>query len=734
MANNAAESSPRVPPPTHCSSTDSGLIATCDHHRTPVAPATIEAVTPQPARTSLVGLRPYAMPNYHLPNDWAGQVISEACPFTPLAGPRPHGDADLCPTEDRARQHFSEVFEVHTNCQEAISGLSSEAYTTEPTPTSHDPPDPDSDGEPVADMLDAHQSKATTALYSSPPYDKWPSPSRNMDPEAAALYDAALSARVNGRPPVRLDHTTDLVTHKWQEEATGHANDAMILQGITHGFPIQYVGPPGSNTPAKYNHQSARAFASSIDQYVDMELKHRAISGPYDTPPFHPWFVSSPLMSREKSSGEGRRVIVNLSYPEGGVNQHIPPRVFNGQDVHHNLPTIAAAVTTIAAKCPGEITLAVIDLSRAYRQFPVYPLDWPLLGIFWRGAWSFDRRLPFGCRMSSYIMQSVADFIVRALAAKNITIHMYLDDIIMISPSRATADRDYNIAMALLARLGLAVAHKKLQPPAPAVTWLGIRIDMPANRLSIHQEKLDHIKSCMAAASRRDFLTKKHLQRLIGLANHLAKIVPGAQIFIARLLAALRSATGDIIRVTREVRSDLAWYARHLSASNGKAIIPCRRVVRRIWADACLKGAGASDGTHYYEHVFTGAFTRAHHIAHLEALNCLAAVRLFVDQDAAGGIVEVMCDNKPSTDAFASGRARDEVLAACTRALWFAAAARDVDLVFTHVPGEGMSLPDALSRASLDAAARARADALIENLSLRYVTATQAHFSYKSFM
>ena len=569
---------------------------------------------------------------------------------------------------------------------------------------------------------------------SRPSVSRWPFPASGMEPGAAALYDAARSAALEGRPAPRLDHTTTLVTQVWDREATNHPADEIILQGIRRGFSIQYNGPPIMTPPATYNHQSAVNYPDHIDAYVTRETAESALSGPYQLPPFTPWFVASPMMSREKPNGDGRRVIVDLSFPDGGINQYIAPHTYDGRDAIHSLPTVTSAVATIASTPPGDIHMTVVDLSRAYRQFPVTPLDWPLLGIYWRDAWSFDRRLPFGCRMSSFIMQSVADFIVRALASRRITAHMYLDDIIVISPTRHVADRQYRILLDLLQEMGLAVATHKLQPPSPAVTWLGIYIDMDANQLSIPTAKLGQIRDCMAAAAGKRYIKKKYLQRLIGLANHLSKVVRAARTFICRLLAALRAAKTGIIRVTREMRADLAWYVKYLSSCNGKAILPVERVVMRIWADACLKGAGASDGCRYYEHVFTNDFSSAHHIAQLEGLNCLAAVRAFVTHDCAGGTIEVMCDNRPSVDAFTSGRARDEVLAACARALWFHAAATDVDIRFTHVPGEGMALPDALSRAAVDAAGRARADRLITKLSLRRVRIKGADFNYKSFL
>ena len=589
----------------------------------------------------------------------------------------------------------------------------------------------------AADIMDsmysAPQHPAAYMQEQSAQHRHWPFPAPHMEQQAAALYDAAITAAVAGANPPRVDQTTGLATQAWELEATGHPADDTVLSGIKHGFSIQYRGPPLLAPAAKYNHQSAINFADHVDAYIQKELAHGAISGPYSEPPFTPWFVSSPIMSREKSGGDGRRIIVDLSFPDGGINQFIAPHIFDGRDAVHNLPTIQSAVATLAATPPGDIRLSVIDLSRAYRQFPVTPLDWPLLGIYWDGAWSFDCRIPFGCRMSSFAMQTIAEFLVRALAKRAVKAHMYLDDIIVVSPTPEVAERDYKRTLALLADLGLMVAHHKLQPPSPVVTWLGIRIDVDENVLSIPGEKLTQIKDCMALAAGRDFISKKHLQRLIGLANHLSKVIRAARTFICRLLAALRAATTELIRVTRDVRADLRWYALYVSAHNCRAIIPHDRIMIRIWADACLKGAGASDGRRYYEHQFTSVFSASHHITQLEALNCLAAVRVFVNEDHAGGTAEVMCDNRAAVDAYTSGRARDPVLAAAARALWYHAAHVGVDLRFTHTPGEAMALPDALSRASLDASGRARADAYITKLSLTRVRSRGRDFDYKQF-
>ena len=564
--------------------------------------------------------------------------------------------------------------------------------------------------------------------------DKWPFPNPAMRQDTALIYDAVKTSGRHNYEQQRIQLPTALNIPTWTQEATGHSQDHIVLDGIQYGFPIQYGGPPLYTAQENENHASARNHHRHVKQYIQDELAHDAIEGPFTTPPFVPWCVNSPLMTREKADSDSRRIIVDLSFPDGGINKYIAPHIFNGQEAIHNLPTIESAVNTIAGMCPGQVHMAVVDLSRAYRQFPVCPLDWPLLGVKVDGQHFFDRRLPFGARMSSFTMQMVADFLVRALERRKISAHMYLDDIVLVAPTKTIAVTHYQETLTLVEKMGLQIATGKLQPPSQQVKWLGINFDTQNNLLSIPSNKLQEIQRCMAAAAKGDVLTRKQLQRVVGLANHLAKVVRAARIFIGRILAAYRATLGDTIKVSRQVKADLKWFARHLASANGRAILPSNTVVLRIWADACMQGAGASDGRGYYTHKFSARVTDSHHIAQLEAMNCMAAARAFICHEHAGGTVQIHCDNKPSVDAFRSGRAKDPVLAACTRALWYKAADTDTTLVFNHVPGEAMGLPDALSRAHMGREHRDLADKIISERGLKLTRATPDLFSYAPFL
>ena len=265
----------------------------------------------------------------------------------------------------------------------------------------------------------------------------------------------------------------------------------------------QLVGPPPASTcNVTDNHGSAVGYPTQVQDYLESEIKIGALSGPYEAPPFTPWCVVSPLMTRKKSEVGKRRIIVDLSFPDGGINKQITKNTFDGKGVGHSLPTIMSAVNTINEMGHTDIWLSVIDLSRAYRHFAVCPLDWPLLGIKKEDKYYFDKSLPFGARMSSYVMQTIAAFTVRALKRRNIDTHN--------------------------------------------------------NSLSIPEPKLKHIKLCLAQASTLKTLTLKQLQRVIGVVNHLSKVVHPARLFIGGLLAAMRNTGAGHSPVSSGMRAHLA--------------------------------------------------------------------------------------------------------------------------------------------------------------------------------
>ena len=121
-------------------------------------------------------------------------------------------------------------------------------------------------------------------------------------------------------------------------------------------------------------------FLHSVQEYISSEISLGRVAGPFAAPPFHDSFVVSPLNTVAKHDSNERRVIVDLSWPCGSsVNDSIPSGYFLWELLEMTYPTIDAIVSAIVSLGRGCLPYKR-DLQKAYRQFPIDPHDYHLLG------------------------------------------------------------------------------------------------------------------------------------------------------------------------------------------------------------------------------------------------------------------------------------------------------------------------------------------------------------------
>lgn len=86
-------------------------------------------------------------------------------------------------------------------------------------------------------------------------------------------------------------------------------------------------------------------------------------------------------MTRPKKGSQTRRVIVDLSFPQGApVNTAIDTTAYLGKDIFYTLPTITDLIAKLQVEGQGALIWKA-DLARAYRQLRADPVDAPLLCI-----------------------------------------------------------------------------------------------------------------------------------------------------------------------------------------------------------------------------------------------------------------------------------------------------------------------------------------------------------------
>ena len=96
---------------------------------------------------------------------------------------------------------------------------------------------------------------------------------------------------------------------------------------------------------------------------------------------------------------------MDLSWLVGSpINDRIPSGIYLDQEfelLYQTVDLIAYSVAALGSGC----LLFKHDLKRTYRQFPVDPHDYPLLGYHWNGHFYFDVVLPMGPRTTAMACQ-----------------------------------------------------------------------------------------------------------------------------------------------------------------------------------------------------------------------------------------------------------------------------------------------------------------------------------------
>lgn len=534
----------------------------------------------------------------------------------------------------------------------------------------------------------------------------WPSVSESAlqnFPSFATVYTEVLGFGVPNFLGAQVPISSGLIVEQW-EQALQAYHDNQICKFLKYGWPIGFLAdlPPESVT---VNHPSAIQHERHINQFIEVELKHKAIVGPFSEPPFQPWTRCSPLMTRPKKNSDLRRVIVDLSYPQGrDVNSGINIKSYLGQDITFTLPTITDLTAKLQLDGPGAFMWKA-DLSRAYRQLRIDPLDAPLTGIRFKGDYYIDLCPPFGCRSSSAACQRVSNAVAYIMGQAGFLVLAYLDDYGASEPTNERASQSYHHFRTVAKSLGLQLAEEKCVPPTQQIEWLGHEIDSTKMTVAIPAKKLQEVlKECELWLSKKR-VKKGMIQSLLGKLIHISNCVVQARKFVARIIQTLRDmGQREWTTVNEPFIKDVRWFLEFARISNGIRYIRPHSQVFIIECDSCLEaGGGVAHGFAYtwkYPQQVKDRYTAIHE---LEAINLVVAYLTFASLCTdVNTIITIFTDNMAGSYALQTGRTRDPTLGACARELWLAAAVNHHSISIKHKPGNEIELADALSRMFID--------------------------------
>ena len=382
------------------------------------------------------------------------------------------------------------------------------------------------------------------------------------------------------------------------------------------------------------NHGSAINHSHVIEDYISKEISYGATAGPFTADPLEGHLVISPLQTVPKkgtTSGE-RRVVHDLSFPPAAsVNHGIPKQSYLGVEFELHYPTIDNFSTLIINKGPGCLMFKR-DLRRAYRQIPVDPYDYNMLGFKWMDYTYFDTVLPFGLRSASMACQRTTNAVVYAYEKLGYSAVNYIDDLAS-AEKPDIADQAYINLAELLASLGLEEAPDKAIPPTTQMVFVGILCDSVKMTLEVTPERLTDISAELDQWLDKRKATKRQIQSLVGKLNFVAKCVRPGRIFLSRILQALCGLrrNSHFIYLNKEFRKDLLWWRKFMANFNGVAMIKeqDKSVAVNLATDACLQGAGGVYNNQFFTSPFPNHLLKQQlHISALEFLTVVVAVKI----------------------------------------------------------------------------------------------------------
>ena len=225
--------------------------------------------------------------------------------------------------------------------------------------------------------------------------------------------------------------------------------------------------------------------------------------------------------------------------------------------------------------------LAKLDMKSAYRNVPVYPGDWRLLGVRWQGKTFVDTCLPFGLCSAPKLFNAIADALEWILVNQggkivDFVIH-YLDDFLFGGrPKSDSCGRTLNLALQLCREVGFLVMSEKVVSPATEIDFLGFVIGTQAIEIRLPREKLSHIKHLIQSWSGKRYYSRRKLLSLIGNLQHTSTVVKPGRTFLRRMIDLSKQQVyldGHIrLKLNTKFWADLVWWAMFLASWNGITI------------------------------------------------------------------------------------------------------------------------------------------------------------------
>ena len=495
---------------------------------------------------------------------------------------------------------------------------------------------------------------------------------------------------------------TPLNAKSWQVYLQSHPNQDLVnyfLDGLTAGFRIGFTTPATLHA-AKRNMSSATDHPTVVEDYLQAELDHNRIFGPYSRSQCQNVHVSRFGVIPKQYQTNKWRLIVDLSHPRDHSINHFIPKSLCGL----SYITVDDAISIIMKYGPNTL-LAKVDIKNAFRLIPVHPGDRHLLAMQWHNQVYVDGCLPFGLRSAPKLFNLMADLLSWIATQEGIhCILHYLDDFLIIAPPHSPlCQQGLDKFTQLCDMLGIPLASEKVEGPTSCLSFLGITLDTNRMEIRLPQDKLARIQEMLGRWLYKKKASKRKILSLVGLLQHATKVIRCGRTFTSRLYATAAKLKKQhfYTRLNRQFRSDVAWWHTFLRHWNGLSILRDPAVSSTptlvVQTDASGSwGCGAVFNHRWLQLKWPEEWIDEDIMAkELVPVVLMVAVwgPLLYRQH-----VLLQCDNLGLVTSINKGSAKPKLVMHLLRCLWFFTAYYDIALTASHILGAVNTAADQLSR------------------------------------
>ena len=473
---------------------------------------------------------------------------------------------------------------------------------------------------------------------------------------------------------------TDIRLQPYYRNWSVITNDSWVLKIVSSGYRLEFTEYPPLGR-VQYT-----ASNSILEEEVHSLLQKGAIQA-VPTADMPNGFYSRYFAVTKKDGG--MRPILDLR----DLNTYLLPRRFR-----------MVTLESITHLLKRKHWFVLIDLKDAYFHITIHPDHRRFLRFVFQNTIYQYLALPFGLATAPRTFTKCMAPVAAYLRLNGIHVFPYIDDWLVVSPSRRRAFRDTKFILRLLNGLGLTVNHKKSRLfPSKVVHYIGAKIDARKGRIFLPRQRIHKIRTAIRKFRPGRSVSAKHAQHLLGLMSSTTSAVSHArlklrslQIWLLTLFNPLQDHQGKKLLVSKELVQQLQWWAFPPHLQVGRPFRPLR-LTAQITTDASPTGWGAHCG-HRRVHALWSHQERSFHINHLEILAVFKALKAFFPLVRGRG-VQVVTDNTTAMYYInKQGGTHSPSLLFLTVTLWEWCYQNHVFPVAVHLSTEDNFLADQLSR------------------------------------